>query len=412
MIEASLSILFYLKKPKGYEKGDMPVYMRITVNGVPKEITTKQYCHPDRWNSQAQRAKGTSEASKTLNNSLDALERQVHEARIKLMDAGAVITAEVLKQTLTGKGEKVHYLVEIFTKHNEQVKALIGIDYAPATLTKYTTTLEHVRAFIAQKYDGATDIDVQQLSYDFIISFSFWIKTEKKCNHNSTIKHISNLRKIVTHCLKSGWLQKDPFLGFTMSKKPVVREFLTDAELETLARKDFTIERLSVIRDIFLFCCYTGLAFIDVFQLTPQDIATGIDGKQWIFTARQKTATPTKIPLLLQALAILEKYKDHPKCNNENKMLPVISNQKMNAYLKEIADLCEIRKTLTFHIARHTFATTVTLSNGVPIETVSKMLGHSSIKITQHYAKIIDKKVSEDMLVLHDRLRNVQSPAV
>ncbi len=407
MVEVSFSILFYVKKPKGYEKGDMPVYMRITVNGVPKEITTKQYCHPDRWNPQAQRARGTNEESKTVNCTLDALERQVHEARIKLMDAGTVITADALKQALTGKGEKVYNLVAIFEEHNKQVKALVGIDYAPATLTKYTTTLEHLRAFIAHSYDGATDIDIQRLSYDFINAFSFWVKTVKKCNHNSTIKHISNLRKIVNHCLKSGWLQKDPFLGFTMSKKPGVREFLTDAELEALTRKDFAIERLSVIRDIFLFSCYTGLAFIDVFQLTPQDIATGIDGKQWIFTARQKTATPSRIPLLPPAKVILEKYKEHPKCINENKVLPVISNQKMNAYLKEIADLCSIRKTLTFHIARHTFATTVTLSNGVPIETVSKMLGHSSIKMTQHYAKILDKKVSEDMLLLENRLLNI-----
>jgi len=215
------------------------------------------------------------------------------------------------------------------------------------------------------------------------------------------------MRKIVNYCLKTGWLQRDPFFGFKMAKREVVREFLSEDEVQTLTTKRFTIDRLSQVRDIFLFSCYTGLAFIDVFQLTPASIAKGVDGKQWIFTSRQKTDTPTRIPLLPQAQEILNKYKDHPRCINESKVLPVLSNQKMNAYLKEIADVCGITKTLTFHIARHTFATTVTLNNDVPIESVSKMLGHKSIKITQHYAKILDKKVSEDMRLLSQRLNIV-----
>jgi site-specific recombinase XerD len=220
------------------------------------------------------------------------------------------------------------------------------------------------------------------------------------------------MRKIVNYCLKSGWLQKDPFFGYKMAQKEVVRQYLTETELKTLADKKFVIDRLSQVRDVFLFSCYTGLAFIDVFQLTSDNIGIGVDGNQWIFTSRQKTDTPSRIPLLPQAKAIIEKYKDHPKCINENKLLPILSNQKMNAYLKEIADMCEINKPLTFHIARHTFATTVTLSNGVPIETVSKMLGHRSIKITQHYAKILDKKVSEDMLVLKAKLYNNYSSEI
>ncbi|OJW81757.1 MAG: recombinase [Bacteroidetes bacterium 46-16] len=410
MLETTFSILFYLKKPKGYESGAMPVYMRITVNGVPKEITMKRECEPDRWNSHAQRAKGNNEKTKTLNAYLDTLERQVHEARRQLIEAQITITADSLKDRLLGKDEKCYMLLEVFAQHNKRIAALAGSEYAPATVQRYETTLDHVRTFLQWKY-GVSDIDIKKLSYAFVTDFEFYLKSKRKCNHNSTIKYIANMRKIVLYCLKSGWINKDPFFGFKMTKKEVVREYLTEAELQQLATKQFGIERLTQVRDIFLFSCYTGLAFIDVSKLTRSEIATGVDGNQWIFTFRQKTDTASRIPLLPQAQAIIEKYKDHPKCVNEGRLLPILSNQKMNAYLKEVADLCGITKTLTFHIARHTFATTVTLSNGVPIETVSKMLGHKNIRMTQHYAKILDKKVSEDMIQLQLKLSAGFTPA-
>ncbi len=410
MLEQSLGILFYQKKRSGYAKGNVPIYLRITVNGQRVEIGTKQSYDPERWNSHAQRAKGTNEASRCLNTYLDTLERQVHEARRALIEARKPITAESLKNILTGQGERPRMLLEVFAEHNRQMAALANKEYSSATVTRYETTLEHTRKFLQWKYN-LTDIDITSLTYSFATDFEFYLKSERKCNHNSAIKYIRNLRKIVNFCLKSGWLQKDPFFGYKMTQKEVIRQYLTETELKTLADKKFVIDRLSQVRDVFLFSCYTGLAFIDVFQLTPDNIGIGVDGNQWIFTSRQKTDTPSRIPLLPQAKAIIEKYKDHPKCINENKVLPILSNQKMNAYLKEIADMCEINKPLTFHIARHTFATTVTLSNGVPIETVSKMLGHRSIKITQHYAKILDKKVSEDMIQLQSKLSAQVTPA-
>lgn len=403
MLEQTLGILFYQKKQKNYSAGNVPIYLRITVNGQRIEIATKQSCEPVRWNSQAQRVRGTNEASRSINAMLETLERQVHGVRRKLIEAHIPITADNLKNELTGQGERPKMLLEVFAEHNRQMAALANREYSPATVTRYETTLEHTRKFLQWKYSLA-DIEITNLSYSFAVDFEFYLKSERKCNHNSAIKYIRNMRKIVNFCLKSGWLQKDPFFGYKMAQREVVREYLTEAEIQELQGKQFVIERLNQVRDIFLFSCYTGLAFIDVFQLRPTQIAKGIDGNLWIFTSRQKTDTPTRIPLLPQAKEILEKYKDTPKCVNEGKVLPILSNQKMNAYLKEIADLCCIHKILTFHIARHTFATTVTLSNGVPIETVSKMLGHKSIKITQHYAKIIDRKVSEDMQQLQRRL--------
>jgi site-specific recombinase XerD len=199
-------------------------------------------------------------------------------------------------------------------------------------------------------------------------------------------------------------LKHDPFIGFKLAKKEVVRVPLTQGEVDKIDEKVFGSERVNIVKDIFLFSCYTGLAYIDVKKLKRSQIVTGVDGEKWITSNRQKTDTPINIPLLPKAIEIVDRYNHHPKCQNAGVVLPVSSNQKMNEYLKEIADLCGISKRLTFHIARHTFATTITLTNGVPIETVSKMLGHKSLKQTQHYAKIVDTKISQDMQVLKEKL--------
>ncbi|HXB42711.1 MAG TPA: site-specific integrase, partial [Puia sp.] len=242
-----------------------------------------------------------------------------------------------------------------------------------------------------------------KLDHEFITEYEFWLKSARNCSHNTTMKYLANFKKVVLICVKNGWLQRDPFFGYKMTKKPVIREFLSEPELKLMAEKQFG-KRLQQVRDIFLFCCYSGLAYADVYKLKRSEIRIGIDGKKWIFTSRKKTETLSRIPLLPVSLAILEKYADHAECIITDRLLPVLTNQKMNSYLKEIADVCGITKELTFHIARHTFATTVTLNNGVPIETVSKMLGHTNLKTTQHYAKLLDTRVSEDMKCLSEKL--------
>jgi len=227
------------------------------------------------------------------------------------------------------------------------------------------------------------------------------------CSNNTAVKYIKNFNKIIKICLANDWLDKNPFNNYKSKIKEVERDFLSEEELQAILNKDFKTDRLSLVRDIFIFSCFTGLAYIDVKNLTKSHISIGIDGEKWIYTHRQKTESASKIPIIPITQMIIDKYENHPQSNNQDVLLPILSNQKMNAYLKEIAAICEIEKELTFHIARHTFATTVTLTNGVPIESVSKMLGHKNIKTTQHYAKILDKKVSEDMQVL--RLKFSQS---
>ena len=232
------------------------------------------------------------------------------------------------------------------------------------------------------------DLDIRKLNYQFMTNYEFWLKSVRKCDHNTSMKYLSNFKKIVNICIKSGWLDRDPFVGFKMTKREVERPFLVDEELNRIIDKTFLMPRMSQVRDIFIFCCYTGLAYADVEKLTREEITTGIDGEKWIWTSRQKTESTTRIPLLPPALEILDRYKADPQCLNRKRLLPVLSNQKMNTYVKEIADACNITKKMTCHTARHIFASTVTLTNGVQIETVSKVLGHGNLKTTQHYVKI------------------------
>jgi site-specific recombinase XerD len=241
------------------------------------------------------------------------------------------------------------------------------------------------------------------------MEYEFYLRSVRKCNNNTAVKYVKNFHKIINQCLSNGWLNKDPFVNYKAKVKEVVREFLSEADIESMINKEFVSERLDLVRDIFVFSCFTGLAYIDVKQLTKTHISLGIDGDNWIFTTRQKTDTASKIPLLPIAQQIVDKYENHPVCLNENRLLPILSNQKMNAYLKEIADVCGINKDLTFHIARHTFATTVTLTNEVPIESVSKMLGHKNLRTTQHYAKVPDHKISNDMMILKEKFKNTNT---
>jgi len=401
-METKLSVLFYSKTSKKTRDGLIPIYLRVTINGQRFEQSSQRYIAKDKWSVDSGRARGNSEESRTVNHFLDTLRQKIYDCQQTIIARGDEFSLENFRNKWLGLEEKRHTLLEVFKQHNEQLGRLIDIDCSRATYVKYNTTFDHTAAFLMWKY-RISDIEVQKLNFSFLTDFEFYLKSQCKCNHNTTLKYLSNLRKIVNSCIKNAWLTKDPFFGFKMSKQEVVRDFLTEEEIQRLLSKDFGNVRLNQVRDIFLFSCFTGLAYIDAKRLKRKDVVIGIDGEKWIFTKRKKTDTATRVPLLPTALQIMDRYKDHRHCQIEDSLLPIPSNAKLNAYLKEIADICGIQKHLTFHIARHTFATTVTLNNGVPIETVSKMLGHKSIKITQIYAKILDRRVSEDMRSLKDK---------
>ncbi|SDK57503.1 Site-specific recombinase XerD [Pedobacter sp. ok626] len=400
-MKTNFSVLFFLKRPKNYKKGDAYfIFLRITVDGIRSEVSTSRCCEPEKWNAKAGKVIGTKEDVKTLNAYLDSIKAKVFAAHTLLSIDGAQITADSVKCKYSGKEEKSHTILEAIKIHNEKMNALVDKgEYADGTLKRFEVLERHVKDYLANQY-FKKDLDVRCIDHEFIDGFDFYLHTNKENDTNTANKHLKNLKKIVTICRKYKWITTDPFFGYILKSKPVHREYLTADELRKITEKQFSTTRLSQVRDFFLFSCYTGLSYADVQKLKIADIGIGVDGERWIFTYRKKTDTRVAIPLLPIAANILDKYKDHPYCLNNNKALPVSSNQKMNEYLVEIAALSGVNKTLGNRIAKRTFGTTVTLTNGVPIESVSKMLGHTNIRTTQLYAKVLDNKVSEDMAPL------------
>lgn len=402
----TFGVQFIARTNKAKDK-KVPIYVRISVDGKRVELSLKRVINPDNWNDAKGMAKGRTEDIRALNTFLEQVRSQLTECYQDLLLKKKHITAEAVKDLFCGHEEEGYTLMTLFDYHNTEMKNTIEW----GTLKNYFTTRRYVQEFLKAKH-RVSDVQLTELNYKFLIDFECFMKSyvpkdqKLACGQNTIMKHIERLRKIVNLAVKNEWLVRDPFQKF----KPVFirksREFLTENELSSIEKKEFRINRLQYAKDLFIFSCYTGLSYIDVFNLTPQNLSIGIDGGYWISTFRKKTDIPVKIPLLPKPLSLINKYKNNPRVQDTGKLFPVFSNQKLNAYLKEIADLCEIEKPLTFHIARHTFATTVTLTNGVPIETVSKLLGHTSIRTTQIYAKVIEKKISEDMNLLKLKLSN------
>ncbi|GAQ49334.1 TPA: site-specific integrase [Flavobacterium psychrophilum] len=401
-MKTKVSILFYAKRAKASVNGLVPIYTRITINGKRIELSSNRFVEMSKWSTEAGKMKGNSEEARSINSHLDMLRIQIIDMQMELIHKKIPVTTETLKSKILGVDERQRMLIPIFQDHNNKIKELVGKEYAPGTLERYKTSLSHTIEFLQWKYK-VSDIEINKIDHAFVTDYEFWLRSVRNCANNTAVKYIKNFSKIIKLCLANDWLDKNPFANYKSKVKEVERVYLSEEEIQNIIEKDFKTERLSLVRDIFLFSCFTGLAYIDVKNLTKSHISIGIDGEKWIFTHRQKTETASKIPILPVTQMIIDKYSDHPKSNNEDRLFPILTNQKMNVYLKEIAGVCEIEKDLTFHIARHTFATTVTLTNGVPIESVSKMLGHKNLRTTQHYAKVLDKKVSEDMKILRDK---------
>lgn len=295
-MEHHISILFYVRKSKKTTDGLLPVYIRITINGQRIDQSIQRYVQATQWSVQAGRMKGNGNEARQLNLYLDTLTGKVLKIERELVQDGKVITIDSFREKWLGLADKPRMLLELFQQHNDQIAALIqvGRDFAPGTLERYKTARDHTLSFLKWKYK-IIDIDIRRLDFEFASEFEFWLKTVRRCNHNTTMKYIGNLKKIVLSCMKKGWLQKDPFLGFKMTKQEVHRVALTEDDLKIIAEKTFPTDRLNHVKDIFLFCCFTGLAYADVKKLRRSEISRGIDGEFWIFTNRQKTDTRSRI---------------------------------------------------------------------------------------------------------------------
>ena len=404
----SFSQLFYLKGKHFQKDVKVPIYLRLTVNGQRTELSISRKVDPEKWNARTGKMKGTNLEANELNSYLDTVRNKINKIHAQLIDENKPFTSSDIKNLYVGKGEKLKMLIKLFDEHNQQMEKLVGIEFALGTYKRYHTTRSHVAEYVKSEY-RKNDIPVRDVDLKFIKGFEYFLKVTKECNHNSALKYVNNFKKIVRIAVGNDWISKDPFYNYKVQFKTVEREFLSKEELQALIDKKIEGDRLNVVRDMFVLCCFTGLAYVDIQSLRPDEIYQNEEGGFYIKSKRTKTDTGFTIPLLPTAVAIIEKYKDHPKVVNKDCVIPVLSNQKSNSYLKEIADRCNIKKNLTTHLARHTFATTVTLTNGVPIETVGKMLGHKNLRTTQHYAKIIDSKVEEDMKVLREKLEQFSS---
>ena len=379
--------------------------MRITVDGERVEISIKRSVDLTQWNIVKGCAKPGSLYSKELNHYLEQIRHLIYQYQQDLIDRDKIITAEALKNAFlhTDKDEK-RTILQLYAEHNAELKLLINKGVSSCTYIKHETSRRNVERFIRDLF-MKSDYYLRDIDHSFIQKYESYLRIDRGCNNNSTVKYLQNFRKIIKLALDNEWIKEDPMRKLKLRFEEVDKPFLNDTELKAIMDKNFDIPRIAQVRDVFVFCCFTGLAFIDVKSLTARDIEAGKDSDLWIKKQRHKSRQWAHVLLLPPAKQILEKYKLNAGCQKKGVLLPVLSNQKMNAYLKEVADLCGINKNLTTHCARHTFATTVTLANNVSMESVSKMLGHSSLAMTKRYARILDSTIGKEMNQLAARLQ-------
>lgn len=403
--EATFSVLFWVYTQRT-RNNQAPLYARISVNKKKLNLSLKRKVEVNRWDSAKQRIKGTGANSRELNLFLDQEYARLIQVYQEIRYQGKAITPENIKARYFKEDQNLFSFEDLFTYHNENMFSKLRGN----TSRLYITSQKYIRHFILKDYKRK-NFYLRDLDYSFILKFENYLRSvkprhyKKKLQHNAVMKHIQRLRKMVTLAFHLEWIEKDPFVKFKSYLIQKEREFLTAEDLKKIESVQLDSFRLQKVRDIFVFSCYTGISYADVMQLKKQNVVKeGIDGKEWIVTRREKNGNQVKLPLLIRATEILKKYEFDRSCIISNSLLPLISNQKINSYLKEVATLCGVEKKITFHLARHTFATTVALSNGVPIETVSKILGHRKLSTTQIYAKVVERKVSDDMELLQQKL--------
>ena len=403
-VSNTFSILFWLHTAK--QKDNLaPIYARITVNGKRTEISLKRTVSVTSWDSSKNRVTGRTDRVKSINSFLDQTHAKLQDCYSQLQSELKLITAQSIKARFLGADENHKTLLELIKYHNTNMNGTIK----RGTMKNYFSTEKYLKKFLLKKIKS-NDIYLKHISYSFIVDFETFLRTaptlkkHQPLSNNGIMKHLERLKKLINLALKLEWIDKDPFARYSLKFTKFDRVYLNKEELEQLEGTSFKNTTHQKTRDVFVFACYTGLSYADIKTLTSSHIVRGINGEYWIYTRREKSNTSVKVPLLDKALSIIKKYDENQDSSSNQVLLPVCSNQKMNKYLKEVMQECKIHKKITFHAARHTFATTVTLSNGVPIETVSKLLGHTKITTTQIYSRVLEQKIGDDMFALKTKL--------
>ena len=397
MVRSSFSILFFIRESKARKSGKAPIELMITVNGERCPLSTGKQVPIDKWDKTKQQVKGKDEEAQSLNNYLKAIKAKLYQKEAELLDRGFIITAELLRDAYFDKVEslKEKSLFEVFEEHNREQEKLVGNGVSKATYWISVYTVRLLKEFVQQKYKRE-DLYLRELNLNFIQSFNTFLRIDKGMAQNSSTKHLKLLKKIVNLAVANSYMTTNPFITYKVERETVEIDFLDEEELRKIINFDTPLPRLERAKDMFLFGCFTGLSYIDIKTLAPEHFEKDNTGRIWIKKRRVKTGVLSRIPLLPIAKLILDKYK------GGEKLLPIQDPADINKYLKDIAILCDIKKRITFHTSRHTFASTVTLANNISLEVVSKMLGHTNTRMTNHYAKLIDKCIGEQMDKLMD----------
>ena len=390
-------VYFSLRESKQNKKGLSPIEVSITTNGKRIYFSTGKHVPAADWNKEKQAVKGKSEEAQLINGYLIQLRNKIYQKEIELLQKGYLITAELLKEAITDKVEALNEktLLDVLNEHNTERKAMVGKTVAPATYWVFEYTGRLFKEFIQKKYERK-DLYLREINLGFIQGFHAFLLGEKKMGQNSCTKHLKFLKKLLNLAVANSYISYNPVNAYKVEREPVEVDFLDEEELRKIINFDTPLPRLERAKDMFLFGCFTGLSYIDIKTLTPEHFEKDSVGRIWIKKRRVKTGVLSRIPLLPIAKLILDKYK------GGEKLLPIQDPADINKYLKDIAILCDIKKRITFHTSRHTFASTVTLANNISLEVVSKMLGHTNTRMTNHYAKLIDKCIGEQMDKLMD----------
>jgi site-specific recombinase XerD len=401
-MRSTFKVLFYLKRDKQKKNGKVPLFCRITVDGKETRFGMKKDVHPGCWDVKTGRATGRTGEATEINALIDSAKSAIYKVYRDLQERDNSVTAEKVRNVFLGINGGCKNLLEAFDEHNREKKLLVGVNITVSLYDKYRITRDHLSEFLRSRY-SLSEISLKEIDRKFIKDFEIFLLTGRKCSENTAVSYLKLFKHLVCEALKFGWIHANPFMDYPLKLKPVDRGYLTQEEVEILMKQTFSSERLEQVRDLFVFCCFCGLSYIDVKNFTAESIGISFDGKPWIKGRRGKTDIPYMIPLLEIPKAILEKYRGRQR---DGRLLPLPSNSHTNVCLKEIGALCGIKKKLTFHLARHTFAT-LTLSKGVSIESVSRMLGHTDIKTTQIYARITSDKIGSDMAVFAEKIKGI-----
>ncbi len=397
MERKKFTLLFIIKKSKLLKSGEAPIEMRLAHGTQKAEIRLGRSVLPEKWStSGGGRVMGKDRRSNEINAYIDMARVKILTIQQEFERKGAIYNVKMIKDAYMGKGATRKTLYSVFKEHNDKCRQLIGKDYEEITIKRYDNCLKYLMIVVGQQF-GKEDIYLEEINGELVRNFEYYLKVERGCAQNTVIRYMKCFKKVTNLAIANEWMSRNPFAGIKFKEEPVNKEFLTEEEVDKLAAMDFQVNKLNVVRDMFLFQIYTGLAYIDIYNLRPEHIVKDGKGNLWVHKAREKTDNMCDIPLFELPRQIIERYSANKKCIEKGVLLPVAPNQTMNAYLKQIATICGINKTLTTHTARRTFATTITLANDVSLSSVSRMLGHTTVRMTQRYAKVMESSILREM---------------